>query len=110
MKGRLVIMDRYDYDEVVAIIHEADEVERMCLTNHDRTQKALKLLKKALPGRYPWVVVEAGDGFICARNGKDGTPETGYHYYVEWQDAQQEADWNNQAEGITDAPRFDDDD
>lgn len=40
--------------------------------------------------KYPWVVVEAGDGFICARNGKDGIPETGYHYYVEWQDAQQE--------------------
>lgn len=59
--------------------------------------------------KYPWVVVEAGDGFICARNGKDGIPETGYHYYVEWQDAQQEADWNNEAEGITDAPRFDDD-
>lgn len=47
LKGRLVIMNRYDYDEVVEIIHEADEVERMCLTNHDRTQKALKLLKKA---------------------------------------------------------------
>lgn len=46
MKGRLVIMNRYDYDEVVEIIHEADEVERMCLTNHDRTQKALKLLKR----------------------------------------------------------------
>lgn len=46
LKGRLVIMHRTDYDEIVAIIHEADEVERMCLTNHDRTQKALKLLKK----------------------------------------------------------------
>ena len=47
LKGRLVIMQRSDYDDLVAIIHEADEVERMCLTNHDRTQKALKLLKKA---------------------------------------------------------------
>lgn len=60
--------------------------------------------------KYPWVVVVVGDGYAVARNGKDGTPEMGYHYYAEWQDAQQEADWNNEAEGITDAPRFDDDD
>lgn len=56
--------------------------------------------------KYPWVVVEAGDGFICSRNGKNGIPETGCHYYVYRQDAQQEADWNNKSEGITDAPRF----
>lgn len=65
--------------------------------------------RKMNENKNPWVVVEAGDGFICARNGKDNVPETGNHYYVEWQDAQQEADWNNEAEGITDAPRFDDD-
>ncbi|WP_289050683.1 crAss001_48 related protein [uncultured Acidaminococcus sp.] len=57
--------------------------------------------------KYPWAVVGAGDGFICARNGKNGIPETGCHYYVYRQDAQQEADWTNEAEGITDAPRFD---
>lgn len=37
--------------------------------------------------KYPWVVVVVGDGFAAARNGKDGTPEMGYHYYAEWQDA-----------------------
>lgn len=60
--------------------------------------------------KCPWVVVGVGDGFAVARNGKNGIPETGYHYYVEWQDAQQEADRYNKADGITDAPRFDDDD
>ena len=59
---------------------------------------------------YPWVVVFVGDGYAAARNGKNGTPEMGYHYYAEWQDAQQEADRYNKACGITDAPRFDDDD
>ena len=60
--------------------------------------------------KYPWVVVAAGDGFIFARKGKDGMQESGFHYYVEWQDAQDEADWRNEDDGITDAPRFDDDD
>lgn len=39
--------------------------------------------------KYPWVVVLVDDGFAAARNGKDGTPEMGCHYYTEWQDAQQ---------------------
>ena len=59
--------------------------------------------------KYPWVVVVVGDGYAVARNGKDGTPDV-TNFYAEWQDAQDEADWNNEAEGITDAPRFDDDD
>lgn len=29
--------------------------------------------------KYPWIVVVVGDGFAAARNGKDGTPEMGYH-------------------------------
>lgn len=59
--------------------------------------------------KYPWVVVVVGSGgYAAARNGKDGTPEMGCHYYAEWEDAQQEADWYNEADGITDAPRFDD--
>lgn len=57
--------------------------------------------------KYPWVVVCAGDGYIIARNGKDGTPDTGYHYYADWHDAQEEADEENKWEGITNAPRFD---
>lgn len=60
--------------------------------------------------KYPWVVVVVGDGYAVARNGKDGTLDV-TNYYAEWLDAQDEADWrNNEAEGITDAPRFDDDD
>lgn len=59
--------------------------------------------------KYPWVVVVVGDGYAVARNGKDGTPDV-TNYYAEWLDAQDEADWRNEDEGITDAPRFDDDD
>lgn len=57
--------------------------------------------------KYPWVVVVVGDGYAVARNGRDGVPEMGNHYYPEACDAQEEADWRNESEGITDAPRFD---
>lgn len=53
-----------------------------------------------------WVVVVVGDGYAVARNGLDGVPEMGNHYYPEAGDAQEEADWRNESEGITDAPRI----
>lgn len=56
--------------------------------------------------KYPWVVVVIGDGYAVARNGLDGVPEMGNHYYAEACDAQEEADWQNECEGITDAPRI----
>lgn len=58
--------------------------------------------------KYPWVVVVVGDGYAVARNGRDGVPEMGDHYYAEAGDAQEAADWLNELEGITDAPRLDD--
>lgn len=60
--------------------------------------------------KYPWVVVVVGDGYAVARNGLDGVPEMGDHYYAEAGDAQEEADRLNESEGITDAPRLDDED
>lgn len=60
--------------------------------------------------KYSWVVVVVGDGYAVARNGLDGVPEMGNHYYPEAGDAQEEADWRNELEGITDAPRLDDED
>lgn len=60
--------------------------------------------------KYSWVVVVVGDGYAVARNGRDGVPETGNHYYPEACDAQEEANWRNESEGITDAPRFDEED
>lgn len=58
--------------------------------------------------KFPWVVICVGDGYAAARNGKNGTPEVGFHYYLDPDDAQEECDWANEADGITDAPRFDD--
>ena len=71
--------------------------------------QALKLRRryKMSEVKYPWVVVVVGDGYALARNGQDGVPEMGNHYYPEACNAQEEADWLNKAEGITDAPRFD---
>ncbi|WP_407388941.1 hypothetical protein [Allisonella histaminiformans] len=71
--------------------------------------QALKLRRryKMSEVKYPWVVVVVGDGYAVARNGQDGVPEMGNHYYPEACNAQEEADWLNKAEGITDAPRFD---
>ena len=71
--------------------------------------QALKLRRryKMSEVKYPWVVVVVGDGYAVARNGQDGVPEMGNHYYPEACNAQEEADWLNTAEGITDAPRFD---
>lgn len=60
--------------------------------------------------KYPWVVVVVGDGYAVARNGRDGVPEMCNHYYPEACDAQEEADWLNEHEGITDAPRLDEED
>jgi len=60
--------------------------------------------------KFPWVVVVAGDWYIVARNGKNGTPEMGFHLYGDSDDAQVEADWKNKEEGIINAPKFDDDD
>lgn len=48
--------------------------------------------------KYPWVVVEVGDGYTVARNGRDGIPEVGYHYYLERQDAEEDAEWRNDNE------------
>ena len=44
--------------------------------------------------KYPWVVVPVGDGYTVARNGKDGIPEVGYHYYLDRHDAE-DAEWRN---------------
>ena len=60
--------------------------------------------------KYPWVVVVVGDGYAVARNGLDGVPEMGDHYYAEAGDAQEAADWLNESECTTDAPRFDEED
>lgn len=60
--------------------------------------------------KYPWVVVPVGDGYTVARNGKDGIPEVGYHYYLDRHDAEEEADWQNECEGITDASRANEED
>ena len=46
LKGRLVIMQRSDYDDLVAVIYEADRIDEACLTDHGRTQKALTILKR----------------------------------------------------------------
>ena len=45
--------------------------------------------------KYPWVVVEVGDGYTVARNGKSGIPEVGYHYYLERRDAEDDAEYRN---------------
>ena len=47
--------------------------------------------------KYPWVVVVVGDGYAVARNGLDGVPEMGDHYYAEAGDAQEAADWLNES-------------
>ena len=46
LKGRLVIMQRSDYDDLVAVIYEADKIDEACLTDHARTQEALAILKR----------------------------------------------------------------
>lgn len=46
LKGRMVIMQRTDYDELVAVICEADRIDEACLTDHGRTQEALTILKR----------------------------------------------------------------
>lgn len=46
LKGRLVIMQRSDYDDLVAVICEADRIDEACLTDHARTQEALTILKR----------------------------------------------------------------
>lgn len=46
LKGRLVIMQRSDYDDLVAVICEADRIDEACLTDHGRTQEALTILKR----------------------------------------------------------------
>lgn len=48
--------------------------------------------------KHPWVVVPVGDGYAIARNGEDGVPEVGYHYYLERQDAEADAEWWNNDE------------
>ncbi len=50
--------------------------------------------------KYPWVVVVVGDGYAVARNGRDGVPEMGNHYYAEACDAQEEADRLNGRVGL----------
>lgn len=45
--------------------------------------------------KYPWVVVPVGDGYTVARNGRDGIPEVGYHYYLDRHDAEEDAEWRN---------------
>lgn len=48
--------------------------------------------------KYPWVVVPVGDGYTVARNGRDGIPEVGYHYYLDRHDAEEDAEWRNDNE------------
>lgn len=48
--------------------------------------------------KYPWVVVVVGDGYAVARNGKDGTPDVGNHWYLDKRDAEEDAEWRNDNE------------
>ena len=48
--------------------------------------------------KYPWVVVVVGDGYTVARNGKDGTPDVGNHWYLDKRDAEEDAEWRNDNE------------
>lgn len=45
-----------------------------------------------------WVVIPLRDGYVVARNGDDGTPELVGHYYLERQDAAEDAEWLNDKE------------
>ena len=56
--------------------------------------------------KNPWVVLDAGDFYIVARNGADGTPDMLNRQYDDWHDAQRRADWMNDAAGILDATRL----
>lgn len=62
--------------------------------------------RKMNENKNPWVVLDAGDFYIVARNGSDGTPDMFNRRYDDWHDAQRRADWMNDADGIIDAPRF----
>lgn len=59
--------------------------------------------------KNPWVVLVVQEFYVVARNGSDGTPDIFDRTYYDWHDAQERADWMNDGDGITDAPRFDDD-
>ena len=59
--------------------------------------------------KNPWVVLVVRDFYVVARNGSDGSPDIFDSMYYDWHDAQERADWMNDEDGITDAPRFDDD-
>lgn len=41
-----MIMDRSDYEYVVSLIREADQVDRDLLGDHSRTHKAVQVLKR----------------------------------------------------------------
>lgn len=60
--------------------------------------------------KNPWVVVVVNDFYVVARNGSQRTPEVFDRTYYDWEEAQERADWMNDSNGVTDAPRFDDDD
>lgn len=56
--------------------------------------------------KYEWVVIEVGCGYIVARNGPYGYPDTLDHYYMDEDNAQHVADQLNGYADIPDAPRF----
>ena len=40
-------MERSDYEQLVSLIREADQIDRELLGDHSRTHKALQVLKRA---------------------------------------------------------------
>ena len=75
---------------------QEQDYSRFCGRSQNRGEKEGE--KKMAEVKYPWVVVEVGDGYTVARNGRDGIPEVGYHYYLERQDAEEDAEWRNDNE------------
>lgn len=59
--------------------------------------------------KYEWVVIEVGYGYVVARNGQYGYPDTLDHFYMDADNAQHVADQLNGHADITDAPRFNED-
>lgn len=42
-----MVMERSDYEQLVSLIREADQIDRELLGDHSRTHKALQVLKRA---------------------------------------------------------------
>ena len=60
--------------------------------------------------KYEWVVIEVGYGYVVARNGPYGYPDTLDHFYMDADNAQHVADQLNGHADITDASRFNEED